>query len=485
MCLLLTGVVASTRILQRSYGTGTVPAECESFCQDYVDTCESANAFIDDGPRGGDPGSRRLINGLEPDLVRLGESAFGTVDDCLDACAGYPRPYDPSTFVNAGFNDINSNSIGDTYWCRETHLKLAKNKGDAFAAQVHCSAASPSGGGICVNQGLGWDWSGLVGNDLEYSPLNGLGATAWELIRAGADTGRHLGYCQLYYNDLVADCTNAGIDNDSLSVALGLIPVTVEVIILSNNVGKPLMGSTTTTPDKGITTIADNIFQNLFCPGCIRSLIIDQGHVATLSTNSFAGLTNLEQLSLNLQPITALPTGLLDGLLYLREFTVYNTAAQPGLLTSLPSNLIFNNLFLQRLVISGHPSLKGVATNFFSNSDPLDLSILISLDFSNNGFVNSQFVPGTLANLGNLEYLDLSRNDFTAAESGTIANTWSLRRFSMYGNTQLTTFADDFFAGKYYLEVALLHDTKEIVVPLSLFTDAPNLISYTISEVAS
>ena len=473
----------------RKYGTGTVPGDCGAFCEDYVEVCDSANAFFDGGPRGGDPGSRRLIEGDEPTLVRLGDSTFGAVDDCLKACAGYPRPYDPSTFKaieSPAGGSLDSNSIGDTFWCRQTHLQVAKAAGDAFAAQVHCPAASPSGGGKCVNQGLGWNWSGddPLTNPLTESPLNNLNATAWELIRNGADTGRHLGYCQLYFNDVVADCTNAGIDNAAFTVALGLLPLSVEVIILSNNVGKST--SSIATAGEGLTTIADNAFKSLFCPTCIRSVIIDQGNLATLSAGSFSGLTYLEQLSLNMQPIAALPTGMLDELLYLREFTVYNNNGQPGRLTDagVPAALIYNNQFLERFVISGHPSLKNLPSTFFGNSDPMDLSIMQSIDLSNNGLIDGGFLPGTLNNMGQLEYLDLSQNDFQTAPAGWIVPSMrKLRRFSLYDNP-IMTFSGDFFVNAVSLEVALLHDLTKIAPALGLFSNSPNLISYTISETA-
>ena len=421
----------------------------------------------------------------------MGESTFEAVDDCLKACAGYPRPYNPDTYQDVFDPDdpdrepneggIHTNSIGDTFWCRNTHLQLAKNKGDPFAAQVHCPSASPSGGGVCVNQGIGWDYSYEdLTVTLQDSPLNNLNATVWELIRAGADTGRHLGYCQLYYNDIVADCTNAGIDNDSLKQALGLIPLTVEVLIFSNNVGKPI-NDVLPAVTEGITTISDNVFFNIINNDGIRALIIDHGNLQTLSALSFAGLPSLELLSLNMQPIATIPDNMLDGLPKLREFTVYNTRAVPGKLTSLPDALIFKNPLLERFVVSGHPSLTGIVSTFFGNEN-FDLSIMKSIDMSNNGITSSGFLPGTLNNMGQLEYLDLSRNNFGTAEADTITRSMSkLRRFSFYDNP-ITVFDDTFFEHAKSLEVALLHDTKQTTPAVGLFSNSPNLISYTISE---
>lgn len=468
-------------------GTGSKNPDCGGFCERYFQICEAANAFVNpDTPRGA-PARRRLVRGDEPDINRLGESAFGSIDDCISACNGYPTPYDPLDYDFTSNQDMFSGGIelfGDTFWCRKYHLDLASDfRTDPYKVQVHCNAAQPSGGGICINSEIGVPL--FDADDGETSPLNEINATVYELIRTGYETARHLGYCQLYFHDIVADCTKGGIDDVTLPVALALLPGTVEVIILNNNVG--FNGD---DPTSGITRFDDGTFNNLLCPTCIRALICDQGNLATIAAGAFAPLINLEMLSLNTNPIKAIPAGMLDPLPLLRELSIANDESFPGRLnsTTIPSNLLFRNPRMRKLTITGHKALSALSISFFKNVNS-DLSEMEIIDLSNNGLTNNGDAPtnlpaGMFNNMGKLQYLDLSSNQLTKGDAGWFSAGWGfeLRVLKLHNNV-ITTFEKGIFDTLEKLETVFMHDNDGIIgASIGAFKNNPNLITYTVGK---
>lgn len=451
-------------------GSGVDPDPlCNDFCQRYMATCEGANVFFDpDEPRGSP--ARRLIAGQQMETSRLGGSVFKSLDDCLDACVDYPRPTNPADYLDPEVLGVNS--IGDTFWCRDTHLRIAERTLTThFGAQTHCPFAAPSGGGLCTNV------------PIDSQIQSGYNASAYEFVRAGAETSRHLGYCQMYFNDLVADCTSAGLDDRTLPLALALLPLDTEIIILNNNVGKrdPVTGNTI---GDGITTLPSQVFRGLMCPSCILGLIVDDGNVASLASDSFTALRNIQSLSLNMQLIDTIPVGMLDNAPALREFSMYNTGDKPGRLMdgSVPATLFQNRATeIRRIVISGHRGLTTVPAALFANL--FDLAVLI---LSNNGFTNNGINPLMFQSLISLQIFDMSNNQFTMFPKEWF-NTgwgWSLTTVYLQSNPSIEIEEGIFdeFAFGCMLEVVLLHDTDLISIPVGLFDFCEStLISYTIS----
>lgn len=456
-----------------SYDPPAPDSLCQDFCQRYMSTCEGANAFFNpDMPRGTTAGRRRLIEGTALAQPRLGGSVFDSLDDCHYACMGYPRPTDPADYLDPTFLGVNS--IGDTFWCRNTHLRLAESKTEHFSAQVHCPFASPSGGGLCTN----------VIIDSAQQPGNN--ATAYEFIRAGSDTSRHLGFCQMYFNDMVADCTSAGVNDVNFPLVLALIPTETEIIILNNNVGKrdPLTGNTI---GDGITMIKDFQFRDLLCTSCIKALIIDDGDITTLGSSAFTALPNLEMLSLNMQLISTLPSGLLRNNGNLRDFSIYNTQSKPGLLSdgSLPGDLFDNSRGIQRIVISGHRRLSELPPLIFNRLFSLTVLIL-----SNNGFTNRGIIqPLMFQSLSSLQIWDMSNNHFTIAPKEWVNTGWArnLTNFYLHDNSQLEKLEDGIFDyfdnGVCQIEVVTAHNTNMKTINPGLFDFCQeSLISFTLSN---
>lgn len=450
-----------------SGGSAVAGSACSAFCNLYLSTCDSANAFFNPSEPRGTEARRRLIAGFEINPpTRLNAGVFSRQSACVSACAGFPRPYDPARYLNP--RALGVNSIGDTFWCRQTHLELARDTSTPFAKQVHCPAASPSGGGVCTNV------------EITNRFASNKTATAWEWIRSGAETGRNLGYCQMYYDDFVADCTNAGIDDRTLPLALALLPLETEIIILNNNVGKQDASGRIT--GNGLTKIPSGTFRNLLCPECIEAIIIDDGMITTLESGSFTALRNVQHISLNMQLIATLPSDLLNNAPLLREFTMYNTRDRPGQLTALPNNFFRQNPLLQRIVISGHRNLASLPSCTHCNSRANDVSILAVLIMSNNGLTTNGVASGMFNNLGNLVIWDFSGNQFTTVPNGWFSAGWahSLTNVHLHSNP-IALIDGNTFDRVSLLQTVLLHDTDLISIPVGLFANNPHLITYTIS----
>lgn len=466
---------------------------CQGFCDDYIEACVGANAFFDpDDANRGAPARRRLLPNDNLEVLKVdGTTVFQSLPDCLEACMQYPRPINPANYIEP--RTLGVNSIGDTFWCRRTHLDLAMSS-KTFAAQTHCPFAAPDGGGLCLNAPImttvpfgSSDDSG--GDHYNYYPTAAptpqpfVNGTVWDFIRAGAETARHLGYCTMYFNDLVADCTSAGIDDRTLPLALALIPMDTEIIILNNNVGKPDPVSKNKIGE-GITEIPSQLFRGLVFPEGIRAVYIDDGNIRTIAADGFTALRNMQALSLNMQQLTSIPQGMLDNALQLRDFSIYNTKEKPGMLMSIPADLFISadgtrQTILNRVVISGHRGLTTLPSRLFLGQDRT-LAVLI---LSNNGFVNPGITNTMFRNLNSLCIFDMSNNQFRTAEKAWFDGGWaqSLRAFYLQENP-ITVIEDNMFDfDACRLQTVLFHDTDAISIPVGLFNFCPELITYTIS----
>jgi hypothetical protein len=503
-----------------------------------MNTCQSANEFVNpDSPRGVnlfakrrrlesiDPDvkqriiehletrddrssntlRRKLIAGEElgtddffaPEQPRLEGNVFSEVQTCEETCMTWPRPIDPNGYASVeGFRPIFAQPA-DTFWCRNRQLTLA-NGGDfgfgattSYDAQVHCPRAGPDGDGYCFNVFINASLPYASVADVDFAfPGEGV-ASPYEFLRAGTNTGRHLGFCRMYYDDQVADCTSAGIDDRSLPLALSMIPGTVRVLILSNNVGKEFVG-------RGITILPNGIFGNLLFPGMIQALFIDDGNIATIEPDAFEFLYNVEVISLNNQQFdsTSLNEFTFSRNLLLRDISIVRNDGQSDIDTLDP--LLFRkNAFLQRVVISGHPKLSSLSNAFF-DSDVEEQFKLFSemtvLDLSNNGFVSSGLDPLMFESMAFLRILDLSGNQLTTVRKDWFDSIhpqfllpWS--NFGLYKvffhDNPIDLIADFAFDNIFFLEQVTFHDTFVLTVPVNLFEESFALISYTLSTIAT
>lgn len=441
--------------------------------------CESANHLFDpDYPRGA--GTRRLrednplqenlprlpkgairrqlIEGFEDHPERFGDGIFSAQSDCESACAKYPTPYFGEQ--QGAFN--NRIITGDTFWCRNNHVSLAEAAAHSPDNQYHCLAASPSGAGICTNA--------YVSNNT---------ATSWEYYRSGAETGRHIGYCQLYAGDTIADCSNAGINDGNILNAFSMIPESVIDLILSNN--------------PGITTLGEDIFGGLPGAANIESVFLDScANLKTIDNQAFDSLQNLEVLSLNNNyNLENLPGDLLFNQENLKEFSMVADRGTNGVITaisSLPFNLFAFSSNIERILISGHIDLIEIPTGTLGTF-LREKTQLRTLQLNDNGLTD---LPADLfSDLESLEYLDLANNFFDElplswfkGADGTGSYCPNLRRLAMNDNDDLSNPIDgNIFSHMPKLETVLLHNTKVAVVDVDLFLNNPELITFTIKPV--
>jgi hypothetical protein len=522
----------------------TVDDLCSDFCQRYLSTCQSANEFVNpDLPRGSTRARRRRLDSL-PDIdagvkqrilehletrddadsntlrrrliagssiatademfldnPRLEGNVFDDVETCQQTCMTWPRPISPRKYVDPPPGGI-TQQPADTFWCREEQLKLAEQATSApnpnYAAQVYCPRAGPDGDGFCFNVFVNASQPYVFAR-VEF-PFPGVGvASPYEFLRAGADTGRHLGYCRIYYNDEVADCTNAGIDDRTLDLALALLPGTIRILILSNNVGK-WEGTPPVLVGSGITVLSNRTFANLLFPSMIQAVFIDDGNIDTIEPLAFGPLANVEVISLNNQNFmsSSLSSSTFRSNQILRDVSIANYVHKIGKLgPSIDAQLFRRNPFLQRVVISGHPNLISLPERFFEftfEGQFTHYSEMGVLILSNNGFVDSGISPLMFEAMDDLRILDLSGNEFQTVKKAwfsivhpTKGLPWS--SFGLYKvffhDNPINIIEDNAFDDIFFLEQATFHNTNVITVPVNFFKQAFGLISYTLSAITS
>lgn len=354
----------------------------------------------------------------------------------------FPRPFDPADYESPEEYGVNLGS--DTIWCRLRHLGLAENT-NQYDPVFHCPHASPAGGGICRDS--------LVD-----------GATPFEHYRAGADTHRHLGYCDVLENDNFADCTKAGITDTTLAFALSLIPDTVTILVLNNNVG--------------ITELSSGIFDNLKNPASIKALIIEDCNIATLAENSFAPLVNLEILNMNQNLISELPSGILASNPKLKQFSMFGAGTKPGLLTTLPEDVFSPTPDIERIILYGHSGLTAFPANIFKGLGKCEMISFVACGFSEAGFPD-----GVFSDLVSLQWFDFFGNQITKVESRWFDGGWAgkILRVAL-DNNPITSVEAGVFDSLVSVENIYLHKTSIAILPAGLFDNNVNLISYTLAD---
>jgi hypothetical protein len=222
--------------------TRHIDQTCIDFCDDYFHKyCMTSNAYISSS-----------------------DSSFdAAMNQCQVTCMQWPRPVDPATFslgIGASedekANVFNSNLGGDTYWCRKRHMTLVHNFNEAA---FHCPHATDAGAGVCT--------------DVEID-----GYTPYQRLQLGQPSRSHkYGWCDIASNGLIAECTMMGIGEDTLPMALQMLPDTVEYIFLNGNAG--------------ITTLPDDIFlDNLMCPEILQAVYMNDCSIALIGEAAFNGL---------------------------------------------------------------------------------------------------------------------------------------------------------------------------------------------------
>jgi Leucine-rich repeat (LRR) protein len=353
----------------------------------------------------------------------------------------FPRPRNPALYTNP--LSFGSNLGSDNIWCRIRHLSLAE--GSFNDAAFHCPHVTPVGGGICTD-----------------SLVNGY--TPYELLRSGALTRHHFGYCDLAYGNTVADCTHMSITDSTLANALQLLPSTVQVIFFNDN--------------PGISMLPSNIFSaNLKNVSNIQSLSFDECNITTIDPAAFNGLTRLKVLNLNMNNIESLPSNVFTSTPNLLQLSLFTAGTKYYSLTSLPEELFASTPNIERIVMYGHGSLNTFTPNIFKG-----LTKCTIISFVNCGFNNAGFPTGVFKDLKSLRYFDFFGNKLTSVESTWFDGNWggNITRVALNDN-QISTIAIGAFDSLISLQHAYLHRNNLLnTIDSNLFAKNSKLIHFTL-----
>ena len=202
--------------------------------------------------------------------------------------------------------------------------------------------------------------------------------------------------------------------------------------------------------------------------GSISVLSLGSERIETLQSGDFAGLTNLEQLDLYDNDLTALPPNIFAGLTNLRQLNLWHND-----LATLSPN-VFADLTNLRVLDLDDNDFADIPPDVFAG-----LTNLQSLWLNDTRLTT--LPPSLFAGLTNLESLVVSGNEFTTLPPDVFTNLTSLEYLSLRNNF-LTTLPPDIFTGLTNLETLLLHDNHLTTLPPSLFAGLTNLGSLYLHE---
>ena len=197
--------------------------------------------------------------------------------------------------------------------------------------------------------------------------------------------------------------------------------------------------------------------------GSITVLDLGSEDIATLQSDDFAGLTNLEELNLYDNDLTTLPPNVFAGLTNLRFLSLWHND-----LTTL-SPTVFANLTSLRFLDLDDNDLTAVPPDVFTG-----LTNLQTLWLNDNPF--TALPPGIFTGLTNLEALLLSGNELTTLPPDVFANLTNLETLSLRHN-DLDALPPDMFANFTSLETLSLSNNDLTALPPDVFADLTNLRS--------
>lgn len=202
--------------------------------------------------------------------------------------------------------------------------------------------------------------------------------------------------------------------------------------------------------------------------GRISVLSLGSERIETLQSGDFAGLTNLEQLDLYDNDLTALPPNIFAGLTNLRQLNLWHND-----LATLSPN-VFADLTNLRVLDLDDNDFADIPPDVFAG-----LTNLATLYLNDTRLTT--LPSGIFAGLTNLELLVVSGNEFTTLPPDVFANLTSLEYLSLRNNF-LTALPPDIFTGLTNLATLLLHDNHLTALPSDIFAGLTNLRSLYLHE---
>jgi len=437
--------------------------KCIDFCTNYFNWCGSSNGFIN--PTKSELSIKNNSRKLEAEvknlrkLVEFSEEIqprtnfinTAAVEDCQTTCMTWPRENkDPSAFSfidTEPADTFNSNLGGDTFACRERHLSLGKNGGDD--AVFHCPHATNPSTGICRD-----------------SQVNGYGP--YELLRDGQPSRRRLGYCDLAGHDTIADCTDVGLStdddplNDSFKQALMFLPDTVEVVFLNGN--------------PGITKLEDGVFETAGLTN-LQAIYLNDCGIEDLQPSALSGLSNLKVFNINMNPIPSLPVELFNHSPGLLQFECFQTFQGNNLaLSGLPGTLFQNTPDIERIILYGHKRVTALPSGLLDGLTKLNTFSMVDSGLTSDGIPDDLF-----HNCTSLQFWDFFGNSMDTFDGRWFNGNWekNLLRVTMWGQCNgMTTVDPTAFDGMDSLEAAYFHKNGVVIDPAE-FDDKENFIHLT------
>lgn len=377
---------------------------CTKFCSDYFMACTDPNFFD------------------------------GGVDGCLKKCAEFPRTdghIDPS------------NVAGDKFECRRFHLNLAMNDTGTGNIRFHCLHATEEGAGVCVD-----------------TKVNGV--TPYRALSKGTCNMKQIGYCTLFASNTVANCTNPGINDDTIPKVLQMLPSGVEILFLKKN--------------SLLTTLSDGVFENLKSPSSLKALYLDNCNISSATKDSFRSLSNLKVLSLSRNRLASIPSDLLVNTPKLRQFDLIGGDVK---LKSLPAVLFRNTPKMEQILLYAH-ELSSFPVGFFQG-----LSKLKTMSFIDNKFTTSGIPDDTFKDLVSLKEFHLFLNEISEVKSAWFGS-WAKKIVSVVlWKNQIESVSKETFSSLESLEYLFLHDNPIDFISDDALDNHDELKQVTLGKIAA
>jgi len=359
---------------------------CTNFCDDFFHKCRDANLFD------------------------------GGYDGCIDACARFPR-------TNSRIDYRNTH--GDTYECRRLHVNLALPKVWGSDVAFHCLHATEDGGGVC--------------SDVKLN-----GETTYRTLHKNLCDIKYIGYCSLFAEDTIANCTNARITDGTISGMLQMLPSSVEILFMTDNTH--------------ISALPDGVFENLKSPSTLKALYLDSCNIDTVSEDSFRSLSSLEILSLNGNKLSAFPSDLLDNTPELRQFSYY-AAYTTTKLTALPATLFRKTPKMESFLVSDH-QIPSIPVGFFQGLSKLEI-----IGFVGNLLTTSGIPDDLFKDTKSLKQIHIFNNKITEVRSEWFSFENEINRIFLFLNN-IETLSANTFSNLKKLKYLYLHEN-----PIDFFSD--------------
>ena len=227
-------------------------------------------------------------------------------------------------------------------------------------------------------------------------------------------------------------------DGESRAAEAGPVTPTPGICGRTPQVRDDILDSLSGVDDCAAVTVADL--------ATVTEISIVRGNVTALKSGDFAGLSALEELHLNDNPLSTLPPDVFSGLSALKVLNLAENA-----LSSLPPGVFSGLSALEELALSGNTGLGPQLTgSSFSGLTSLRILLLNGTDLGT--------VPaGLFSGLPELREIHLSRNGIEALPASVFSGLTKLETIVL-ANNSLRTLPDGVFAGLTDLEILILRN---------------------------